>query len=141
MEVFELLVKCIARIQPFDGEEKQLPNFINRIDALTPMINTLDIPLQKIIVGYVQDRLTNGARDTMLKHGQVETWTELKDVLRRFHGEATPITTLLDKIALCRCIGTIEQFYNQLSGLLIRLNRTSKRNHCCQRSFYNGGRL
>lgn len=122
MEVFEMLVKCIANIQPFDGNEKQLFNFINRIDALVPLIETLNIHFKRIIIGYIQDRLTHGARDTMLKHGQVETWTELKSVLKRAHGESTPINSLLDKIALCRCYGTIEQFYNQLSDLLIRLN-------------------
>lgn len=122
MEVFEMLVKCIANIQPFDGNEKQLFNFINRIDALVPLIETLNIHFKRIIIGYIQDRLTHEARDTILKHGQVETWTELKSVLKRAHGESTPINSLLDKIALCRCYGTIEQFYNQLSDLLIRLN-------------------
>lgn len=57
-----------------------------------------------------------------MTNGNATTWTDLKTLLIRHHGENTSIDVLVDKIRTCRCDSTIANFYLKLNNLLCRLN-------------------
>lgn len=121
---FKMVIKCITNILPFNGDKNNLSNFLERIEILIPIIETFDVTHKKIILGYIQDRITGNARNSLLSHGQPDTWADIKSVLIKSHGENTAVNVLLDKLILSRCNDTIVGFFNKINDLVIRINNS-----------------
>lgn len=119
---FNIIIKFVTRITTFNGNREDLLNFIDRVEQLTPSIEGFDVDFKEIILGYILDRVVGDARKTVLMHGRIQTWTELKTVLIRNHGEIKTPNELMDKLVLTRCNGTVEQFFNKIKDTLQRLN-------------------
>lgn len=121
--IFNLLVKSVAQVAPFDGDKRNLADFINRMESFIPIIETLtEHQFKKLLLGHIQDRIVGPAKNTLLINGTPETWAQLKTILIRNHGESKPISKLIEELTLVRCTTTIKSFYNRINVLLCRIN-------------------
>lgn len=122
MENFKVVTTVLNGIQNFDGSSGSLINFLGRIDSIIPVINTLDANIKLILIGMVKDKIVGNARKSLLKYGDLNNWSDIKNALKREHGEKDSTETIIDKIRTSKCIDTVENFHKRISGLLTRLN-------------------
>ena len=116
------LARNISYMPEFDGSKFCLLGFLNRIESLIPLINSLGNENKPIVLGYIYDKIVGKAKINLIRNGTVPSWTELRVILIRNHGERTPISELIDQLILTRCEATIEIFYQKINGLLCRIN-------------------
>jgi len=123
-EKFKILTTTINCLVPFSGDTTSLHNFINRIDSLIPIMQTLDVDSKLILLGLVKDKIIGDARKLLLTGNDPGTWPELKTILIRNHGEKTPCETLIDLIRTTKCDSTVGNFFTKINNLLCRLNNS-----------------
>lgn len=121
-EKFRLVTNSLSCITPFHGDSNSLTNFITRIECLIPILDTFDHNYKRLILGLIKDKICGDARRTLLINGDADTWNDLKTCLINGHGERSSIDLIIDKIRVCRCDTTIDNFYQKLNSLLCRLN-------------------
>jgi hypothetical protein len=121
---FKIITSTINCIAPFSGDTTSLQNFLNRIDSLIPIIETLDAGSKRIILGLVKDKIIGDARKCLLTGNDPGTWPELKAILVRNHGEKVPSETLIDLIRTTKCDTTVGNFFTKINNLLCRLNNS-----------------
>lgn len=123
IEKTKLVLDFINKITPFDGKNQNcLPGFIERIDSIMPTINLFDNFNKSLLLGYIVDKITDEAKSTLMRHGNVKTWDEIKKILIKNHGEKLSPDILIDKIRYCRINTTIKDYYETINKYLCRLN-------------------
>ena len=81
-DLFKIVLDLITKIQEFDGNSKQLVDFLDRIDAIAPTIDSFEDEAKFILTGYIKDRIVGRAKVEIQKHGRVNTWSEIKSILK-----------------------------------------------------------
>lgn len=122
------LAKNISYVTPFDGNKNSLLSFLNRIEPIIPLINTLDVNLQHVAIGYILDKIIGRAKENLVREGIIENWESLKATLVRNHGEKTKISDLFDELKTLRCDSNIQKFYEKINNLLFRINNSHQLN-------------
>ncbi|XP_037931154.1 putative uncharacterized protein DDB_G0282499 [Teleopsis dalmanni] len=93
-----LLLQLIKNIRDFDGTEPaQLPDFIQQIDNLTPLVNSLETSAKLIIVSYIKNKCVGETREIVHRE-RSENWEELKNTLKKHYGEKSTCIELMDEL-------------------------------------------
>ncbi|XP_055909559.1 probable serine/threonine-protein kinase clkA [Eupeodes corollae] len=120
-EKFKLVLDLITKIPEFDGNSKNLVDFLDRVDCIIHTVESFEESAKVILVGYVKDKITGKARCQLQRHGRLTTWAEIKEVLKNNFGERMSIEKLIDSIRTARVSTTIEDYYNKINILLSRI--------------------
>lgn len=120
---FNLITKCLSQVPPFNGDQRDLSSFIERIESFIPLIEGLTGEhYKKLILGHIQDKIIGKAKQFLLSHGPIVTWAVLKSILIKNHGDTVPVSRLVDNLILVRCNSTIKNFYDEINSKLTRIN-------------------
>ncbi|XP_055854701.1 uncharacterized protein DDB_G0292186-like [Episyrphus balteatus] len=121
---FKIILDLITKIPEFDGNSKYLLDFLDRVDAISVTIDSFEESAKVILMGYVKDKIVGRAKSEIQKHGRLNTWSEMKNVLKNNFGERLSIDKLIDSIRTARVQTTIEDYYNKINNFLCRINNT-----------------
>lgn len=128
-EKFKIILDFIARLPEFSGEDNNLIEFLERVDAIAPTVLTFNETNRAVLTGYIRDKIVGKARRTLQRQGRLDNWSEIKETLKSNFGERLAKNVLLDKIRTARVTTTIEDFYNNLNNYLSRINNTQLLNN------------
>lgn len=117
-ERLKITLDLIANIPNFDGNTSYF------LDSLAPIFATFHPNVSVIITNYIRDKIVGRARLELQKHGRLDNWDEMKEVLKNRFGEKASVHSLVDQIRTARVDTTIEAFYNKISYLLSRANNS-----------------
>ncbi|XP_030561017.1 uncharacterized protein LOC115762801 [Drosophila novamexicana] len=140
---YNQVLNRLKLVENFDGTDPgKLPQFLHKIDALMPAINTFDDYYKAQLIGHIKNKCTDRARDAVFTrqlsapagtgngHGQVgnggallkaESWHKLKDQLLHSFAERESSYALIHKIRSAVLDSNIELYYQKMSKLKQRL--------------------
>ncbi|XP_055915330.1 GATA zinc finger domain-containing protein 14-like [Eupeodes corollae] len=121
-EKFKIALDLISKLPEFDGNNKCLIEFLDRVDSISFMVNSFEDAARAVLTGYIKDKVTGKARGQLQKHGRLTTWSEIRDVLKNDFGERLSVEKLIDSIRTARVVTNIEDYFNKINNLLSRIN-------------------
>lgn len=104
---FKVVLELITKIPEFSGNSNCLVDFLATIDALIPTLITFEAESLVILSGYIKDKIVGNARCELQKHGNINEWTEIRQILINRFGEKESVNSLIDKIRTSRVITNI----------------------------------
>lgn len=119
---FKVVLDLISKIPEFDGNSSSLLYFFDRIDSLVPILTSLDSNSTTILSGFINDKIVGKARIEIQKHGRLNDWCQIKEVLKTNFAEKKSINTLIDQIRTARIRTNVEEYYNYLNNLISKIN-------------------
>ncbi|XP_055918445.1 GATA zinc finger domain-containing protein 4-like [Eupeodes corollae] len=119
---FKVVLDLITKIPEFNGNTNCLVEFLDRVDSIAPILTTFDETTVRMLSGYIRDKIVGKARIELQKHGRIDDWSQLKEILKISFGERLSANKLLDQIRTTRVKTTIDDYYNSLNLLLSRIN-------------------
>ncbi|XP_064543100.1 keratin, type I cytoskeletal 9 [Drosophila montana] len=140
---YNQVLNRLKLVENFDGTDAgKLPQFLHKIDALMPAINTFDDYYKAQLIGHIKNKCTDRARDAVFTrqlsapagtangHGQAgngsallkaESWHKLKEQLLHSFAERESSYALIHKIRSAVLDSNIELYYQKMSKLKQRL--------------------
>lgn len=116
-------VKYLEHIRIFAGNKNELDSFIKRIDIVSPLILRYDRTSQNSLLEIIKDKLEGKARELIQAHPHLESWEQIKNLLRRSFGCRHTVYQLYDALKAVQCKQNILDFYNEIQMRLSELNR------------------
>lgn len=115
-------IKYLERLPEFNGDKRDLYNFITLVDRVYPLLRQYDEMSQLVFSDLIKSRLRGKARETIEINFHAQSWTDVKKILMNNFGEKYSIEDLFDQMrAVSFKTNTIE-FYNEIKDKLRNLN-------------------
>lgn len=136
---YNQVLSRLKLVENFDGDPGKLPQFLHKIEALMPAINTFDDYYKAQLVGHIKNKCTDRARDAVFTrqlsapagNGHVagngtallkaESWHKLKEQLLHNFAERESSYALIHKIRSAVLDSNIELYYQKMAKLKQRL--------------------
>lgn len=142
---YNQVLSRLKLVENFDGDPGKLPQFLQKIEALMPAINTFDDYYKAQLVAHIKNKCTDRAREAVFTRqlsapaasiatgngqGKVgngsallkgETWHKLKEQLLHSFAERESSYALIHKIRSAVLDSNIELYYKKMSKLKQRL--------------------
>lgn len=122
VDKFKLTLELITKIPEFDGNNKNLLYFLDRVDSLMSTIESFEDSAKNLLLGYIKDKVVGKAKCQLQRHGRQNNWSEIKTILKNNFGERLSVEKLLDSIRTTRVSTNIEDYYHRINNLLSRIN-------------------
>ncbi|XP_034110945.1 uncharacterized protein LOC132792194 [Drosophila nasuta] len=136
---YNQVLSRLKLVENFDGDPGKLPQFLHKIEALMPAINTFDDYYKAQLVGHIKNKCTDRAREAVFTrqlsapagNGHVagngtallkaESWHKLKEQLLHNFAERESSYALIHKIRSAVLDSNIELYYQKMAKLKQRL--------------------
>ncbi|XP_068148835.1 uncharacterized protein Gagr [Drosophila tropicalis] len=135
---YNQVLSRLKQVENFDGTDPgKLPQFLNKIEALMPAINSFDEFYKTQLIGHIKNKCTDRARDAVFTrqmsapagpanvHGggaqRTESWLKIKDQLLHNYAERESSYALIHKLRSAVLDSNIELYYQKISKLKHRL--------------------
>lgn len=142
---YNQVLSRLKLVENFDGDPGKLPQFLQKIEALMPAINSFDDYYKAQLVAHIKNKCTDRARDAVFtrqlsapagssvgigngkKVGngsallKAESWHKLKEQLLHSFAERESSYALIHKIRSAVLDSNIELYYQKMSKLKQRL--------------------
>ncbi|XP_034483309.1 uncharacterized protein LOC117788610 [Drosophila innubila] len=136
---YNQVLSRLKLVENFDGDPGKLPQFLNKIEALMPAINSFDDYYKAQLIGHIKNKCTDRARDAVFTRQlsapagnghvagngsallRVESWHKLKEQLLHSFAERESSYALIHKIRSAVLDSNIELYYQKMAKLKQRL--------------------
>ncbi|KAL7733760.1 hypothetical protein ACLKA6_011487 [Drosophila palustris] len=136
---YNQVLSRLKLVENFDGDPGKLPQFLHKIEALMPAINSFDDYYKAQLIGHIKNKCTDRARDVVFTRQlsapaanghvagngsallRVESWHKLKEQLLHSFAERESSYALIHKIRSAVLDSNIELYYQKMSKLKQRL--------------------
>ncbi|XP_017017757.1 uncharacterized protein Gagr [Drosophila kikkawai] len=136
---YNQVLSRLKLIENFDGSDPgKLPQFLHKIEALMPAINSFDDYYKAQLIGHIKNKCTDRAREAVFTRQmsapvgngngagnghllKAESWLKLKDQLLYNYAERESSYSLIHKIRSAVLDSNIELYYQKMAKLKHRL--------------------
>ncbi|KPU78227.1 uncharacterized protein Dana_GF24276, isoform B [Drosophila ananassae] len=136
---YNQVLSRLKLVENFDGSDPgKLPQFLQKIEALMPAINSFDEYYRAQLIGHIKNKCTDRAREAVFTRQmsapvgngngaanghllKAESWLKLKDQLLYNYAEKESSYSLIHKIRSAVVDSNIELYYQKMAKLKHRL--------------------
>ncbi|XP_016977486.1 uncharacterized protein LOC108043330 [Drosophila rhopaloa] len=136
---YNQVLSRLKLVENFDGTDPgKLPQFLQKIEALMPAINSFDDYYKAQLIGHIKNKCTERAREAVFTRQmsapvgngngsanghllKAESWLKLKDQLLYNYAERESSYSLIHKIRSAVVDSNIELYYQKMAKLKHRL--------------------
>ncbi|XP_017080642.1 uncharacterized protein LOC108114256 [Drosophila eugracilis] len=136
---YNQVLSRLKLVENFDGSDPgKLPQFLQKIEALMPAINSFDDYYKAQLIGHIKNKCTDRAREAVFTRQmsapvgngngagnghllKAESWLKLKDQLLYNYAERESSYSLIHKIRSAVLDSNIELYYQKMAKLKHRL--------------------
>eukprot|EP00099_Drosophila_melanogaster_P012756 NP_001287081.1 Gag-related, isoform B [Drosophila melanogaster] len=138
---YNQVLSRLKLVENFDGSDPgKLPQFLHKIEALMPAINSFDDYYKFQLIGHIKNKCTDRAREAVFTRQmsapvgngngngggnghllKAESWLKLKDQLLYNYAERESSYSLIHKIRSAVLDSNIELYYQKMAKLKHRL--------------------
>ncbi|KAM8710882.1 hypothetical protein ACLKA7_017500 [Drosophila subpalustris] len=136
---YNQVLSRLKLVENFDGDPGKLPQFLHKIEALMPAINSFDDYYKAQLIGHIKNKCTDRARDVVFTRQlsapagngpvagngsallRLESWHKLKAQLLHSFAERESSYALIHKIRSAVLDSNIELYYQKMAKLKQRL--------------------
>ncbi|XP_017043479.1 uncharacterized protein LOC108089626 [Drosophila ficusphila] len=136
---YNQVLSRLKLVENFDGSDPgKLPQFLHKIEALMPAINSFDDYYKAQLIGHIKNKCTDRAREAVFTRQmsapvgnangtgnghllKAESWLKLKDQLLYNYAERESSYSLIHKIRSAVLDSNIELYYQKMAKLKHRL--------------------
>ncbi|XP_043647577.1 uncharacterized protein LOC122616249 [Drosophila teissieri] len=136
---YNQVLSRLKLVENFDGSDPgKLPQFLHKIEALMPAINSFDDYYKAQLIGHIKNKCTERAREAVFTRQmsapvgngngagnghllKAESWLKLKDQLLYNYAERESSYSLIHKIRSAVLDSNIELYYQKMAKLKHRL--------------------
>ncbi|XP_017127310.1 uncharacterized protein LOC108146030 [Drosophila elegans] len=138
---YNQVLSRLKLVENFDGSDPgKLPQFLQKIEALMPAINSFDDYYKAQLIGHIKNKCTDRAREAVFTRQmsapvgngngngagnghllKAESWLKLKDQLLYNYAERESSYSLIHKIRSAVVDSNIELYYQKMAKLKHRL--------------------
>ncbi|XP_070070620.1 uncharacterized protein Gagr [Drosophila takahashii] len=135
---YNQVLSRLKLVENFDGSDPgKLPQFLQKIEALMPAINSFDEYYKAQLIGHIKNKCTDRAREAVFTRQmsapvgangngnghllKAESWLKLKDQLLYNYAERESSYSLIHKIRSAVLDSNIELYYQKMAKLKHRL--------------------
>ncbi|XP_033157962.1 uncharacterized protein LOC117139618 [Drosophila mauritiana] len=136
---YNQVLSRLKLVENFDGSDPgKLPQFLHKIEALMPAINSFDDYYKSQLIGHIKNKCTDRAREAVFTRQmsapvgngncagnghllKAESWLKLKDQLLYNYAERESSYSLIHKIRSAVLDSNIELYYQKMAKLKHRL--------------------
>ncbi|XP_030372813.1 uncharacterized protein LOC115622867 [Scaptodrosophila lebanonensis] len=132
---YNQVLNRLKQIENFDGSDpSKLPQFLQKIEALMPTINTFNDDYKSQLIGHIKNKCTDRAREAVFTRQlsapaasnggiapKAESWHKVKEQLLHNYAERESSYTLIHRLRSSVLDSNIELYYQKLAKLKQRL--------------------
>lgn len=115
-------IRYLERLPEFNGDKRDLYNFITLVDRIHPLLRQYDEMSQLVFSDLIKSRFKGKARETIEINFHAQTWTDMKIILMNNFGEKYSIEDLFDRMRGVTFKTNTIEFYNEIKDKLRSLN-------------------
>lgn len=119
-------LKYLNKLHPFNGDSRELQNFIDLIDRIHPILAKYDDLGQCIFSDIIKSKLVGKAREVAEINAHITSWDDMKTMLINNFGDRLTIEDLFDELRAAKFKTNSVEFYNEIKTILRRLNTKTK---------------
>lgn len=115
-------LKYLGTLPEFNGDNRELQNFIKLIDRVHHILQTYDELSQGLFSDLIKNKLKGKAREIIDINFQATSWTDIKLVLQNNFGDRLSCDELFDSLRATTFKTTSLEFFEEIKNKLRRLN-------------------
>ncbi|XP_055851897.1 putative uncharacterized protein DDB_G0282133 [Episyrphus balteatus] len=119
-------LKYISKLPDFNGDYRELQNFIDLVDKIHPVLVKYDQLSQSIFSDYLKSKVKGKAREVLEINSHITSWPDIKATLISNFGDRLTLEELFDELRSVQFKTNSVDFFNEIKTTLRRLNIKTK---------------